>query len=57
MRLRKFMKFFNAIAIIYLQNYLNWFLVLKKERIKPIKWQHLLVLHSLLVKSRYNSKE
>jgi len=43
MRLRKFMKFFNGVATTYLQNYLNWFLVFKKERIKPIKWQQLLV--------------
>lgn len=30
MRLRKFMKSFNGVATKYLQNYLNWFLVLEK---------------------------
>jgi transposase-like protein len=30
MRLRKFMDSFNGVATKYLQNYLNWFLVLKK---------------------------
>lgn len=30
MRLRKFMKPFNGVATKYLQNYLNWFLVLEK---------------------------
>lgn len=30
MRLRKFMDSFNCVATKYLQNYLNWFLVLKK---------------------------
>ena len=30
MRLRKFMKPFNAVATKYLQKYLNWFLVLEK---------------------------
>ena len=29
-RLRKFMDSFNGVAIKYLQNYLNWFLVLEK---------------------------
>ena len=30
MRLRKFMESFNGVATKYLQNYLNWFLVLEK---------------------------
>jgi len=30
MRLRKFMDSFNGVATKYLQNYLNWFLVLEK---------------------------
>ncbi len=30
MRLRKFMKTFNGVATKYLQNYLNWFLMLEK---------------------------
>lgn len=30
MRLRKFMDSFNGVAAKYLQNYLNWFLVLEK---------------------------
>lgn len=30
MRLRKFKKSFNGVATKYLQNYLNWFLVLEK---------------------------
>lgn len=30
MRLRKFMRSFNGVATKYLQNYLNWFLVLEK---------------------------
>ena len=30
MRLRKFMESFNGVATKYLQNYLNWFLVLDK---------------------------
>jgi hypothetical protein len=30
MRLRKFMGYFNRVATKYLQNYLNWFLVLEK---------------------------
>jgi len=30
MRLRKFMGSFNGVATKYLQNYLNWFLVLEK---------------------------
>jgi hypothetical protein len=29
-RLRKFMSSFNGVATKYLQNYLNWFLVLEK---------------------------
>lgn len=30
MRLRKFMESLNGVATKYLQNYLNWFLVLEK---------------------------
>ncbi|WP_146052674.1 IS1595 family transposase, partial [Aquimarina sp. I32.4] len=32
MRLRKFMDSFNGVATKYLQNYLNWFLVLEKVK-------------------------
>jgi hypothetical protein len=32
MRLRKFMDSFNGVATKYLQNYLNWFLVLEKMK-------------------------
>ena len=32
MRLRKWMSRFNGVATKYLQNYLNWFLVLEKVK-------------------------
>lgn len=37
MRLRKFMESFNGVASKYLQNYLNWFLVLEKIKNKTDK--------------------
>ena len=37
MRLRKFMESFNGVATKYLQNYLNWFLVLEKIKNKTNK--------------------
>lgn len=37
MRLRKFMDSFNGVATKYLQNYLNWFLVLEKIKNKTNK--------------------
>ena len=37
MRLRKFMESFKGVATKYLQNYLNWFLVLEKIKNKTNK--------------------
>lgn len=36
-RLRKFMDSFNGVATKYLQNYLNWLLVLEKMRTQLVK--------------------
>jgi len=44
MSLRKFMNPFNGVATKFLQNYLNWFLVLEKLRTQLAKWQQLLAL-------------
>lgn len=41
MRLRKWMEQFNGVATKYLQNYLNWFLVLEKIKNSTIRLQNM----------------
>lgn len=44
MRLRKFMDSFNGVATKYLQNYLNWFLVLEKIKNKTNKMTSIAII-------------
>jgi len=44
MRLRKFMESFNGVATKYLQNYLNWFLVLEKIKNSTKRMTHVALI-------------